>query len=179
MPSSFLTIKPGYWSTRSGVSRRGHAACLWWSASASYARISEPRAQAPANAKHFTAPSSPLTTSELGLALNRVNRRYSLCSVLFIARYGMAIQAGNYRRFLLTLGSLTDLGPMLAGERNFQRTADAMLHAMMETAGVREGVLFTFSEKPPQLSAVAWSGMALFPQAGYIPLLARQVQALA
>ena len=90
----------------------------------------------------------------------------------------MAIQAGNYRRSLLTLGSLADLGPMLAGERNFQEAADAMLRAMMETAGVREGVLFTFSEKPPQLSAVSWNGMALFPQAGYIPLLARQVQAL-
>ncbi|HEV2113521.1 MAG TPA: HD domain-containing phosphohydrolase [Terriglobales bacterium] len=91
----------------------------------------------------------------------------------------MPIEAGKYRRFLLTLGSLADLGPMLAGERKFQEVADAMLHAMMETAAVREGVLFTFSEKPPQLSAMAWSGMALFPQGGYIPLLARQVQALA
>ena len=46
----------------------------------------------------------------------------------------MAIQAGNYRRSLLTLGSLADLGPMLAGERNFQEAADAMLRAMMENS---------------------------------------------
>jgi putative nucleotidyltransferase with HDIG domain len=48
----------------------------------------------------------------------------------------------------------------------------------MDTVGVREGVLFTFCEKPTQLNAAAWSGMALFPGNGYIPLLARHVHAL-
>ena len=53
-----------------------------------------------------------------------------------------------------------------------------MLRLMMEVVGVREGVLFTFTEKPAQLNAIAWSGLALFPQGGYIPLLGRQVNAL-
>ena len=90
----------------------------------------------------------------------------------------MINQAEKNRRFLLTLGTLADLGPVLAGERNFQESAESMLRLMMEVVGVREGVLFTFTEKPAQLNAIAWSGLALFPQGGYIPLLGRQVNAL-
>ena len=78
----------------------------------------------------------------------------------------MINQAEKNRRFLLTLGTLADLGPVLAGERNFQESAESMLRLMMEVVGVREGVLFTFTEKPAQLNAIAWSGLALFPQAG-------------
>lgn len=91
----------------------------------------------------------------------------------------MAIQAEKNRRYLLTLGTLADLGPVLAGERNFTEAAHSMLRMMMDVVSVREGVLFTFTEKPPQLHAAAWRGLALFPQGGYIPLLSRQVHALA
>jgi putative nucleotidyltransferase with HDIG domain len=90
----------------------------------------------------------------------------------------MAIKTDRYRRLLLTLSSLADLGPVLAGEHNFHDAANSMLRLMMETAGAYEGVLFTFSEKPPQLNALAWSGMALFPPNGSIPLLARHVHTL-
>jgi putative nucleotidyltransferase with HDIG domain len=90
----------------------------------------------------------------------------------------MAVKTDRYRRLLLTLSSLADLGPLLAGEHNFHDAANSMLRLMMETAGVHEGVLFIFSEKPPQLNALAWSGMALFPPNGYVPLLTRHVQAL-
>ena len=53
-----------------------------------------------------------------------------------------------------------------------------MLALLMEAAGTSEGVLFTFSEKPSQLKAVAWKGFAFFPENGFIPLLARQINSL-
>jgi HD-GYP domain-containing protein (c-di-GMP phosphodiesterase class II) len=90
----------------------------------------------------------------------------------------IAVKNKNSRRLLLTFGSLADLGPVLAGEGDFREVSSSMLRLMMEAVDVREGVLFTFHEKPAHLVAAAWSGFALFPDAGFIPLLSRQVNAL-
>ena len=91
----------------------------------------------------------------------------------------MTIAAGkDFRRVLSTLGTLAELGPELTGERDFRENAKSMLALLMESAGTAEGVLFTFSEKPSQLKAVAWKGFAFFPDNGFIPLLARQINSL-
>src|SRR5579872_2853375 len=86
--------------------------------------------------------------------------------------------ARNHIRELTALTALAELGPVLAGERNFAEAAETMLRTVMNVAATREGVLFTFCEKPPQLCAAAWQGVAQFPQNGYVPLLQRQVHAL-
>jgi len=82
------------------------------------------------------------------------------------------------RLLLLTYRCLAELGPMLAGERNFDEAAHSMLSAMMEAVGAREGALFTFCQKPAQLNVAAWKGYALFPEAGFMALNTRQVHAL-
>ncbi|HTD25271.1 MAG TPA: hypothetical protein VK738_21665, partial [Terriglobales bacterium] len=82
------------------------------------------------------------------------------------------------RLLLLTYRCLAELGPMLAGERNFNEAAHFMLGAMMEAVGAREGALFTFCQKPAQLNVAAWKGYALFPEAGFMALNSRQVHAL-
>jgi len=99
--------------------------------------------------------------------------------VPFVIAQKMAMQVEKNRSFLVALGTLADLGPLLAGEKNFREISDSMLSVMTQAVGAHEGVLFTFTEKPAQLCAVSWKGLALFPQGGYVPLLARQVQALA
>lgn len=90
----------------------------------------------------------------------------------------MAANNQGIRRLLETFGSLADLGPVLAGERDFRDLSHSMLKLVMDAVDVREGVLFTFTEKPAQLNAAAWAGFALFPENGFIPLASRHGHAL-
>jgi HD-GYP domain-containing protein (c-di-GMP phosphodiesterase class II) len=91
----------------------------------------------------------------------------------------LSVAAGkDFRRLLSTLGSLAELGPELTGEQDFRQNARSMLALVMDCVGTSEGVLFIFNEKPSQLRAVAWKGFAFFPDSGFIPLLARQINAL-
>jgi putative nucleotidyltransferase with HDIG domain len=91
----------------------------------------------------------------------------------------LSVAAGNdFRRAVSVLGSLAELGPELTGERDFREIAKSMLALLMQSVNTPEGVLFTFNEKPSQLKAVAWKGFAFFPENGFIPLLARQINSL-
>ena len=90
----------------------------------------------------------------------------------------MALQKNNFRRLLRTVEALSDLGPEMTAERDFAQTARAMVSALLQAAGAREAVLFTFSDKPPLLSSVAAEGYALMPEPAVIPLLPRQLHAL-
>ncbi len=90
----------------------------------------------------------------------------------------MAEQKNNFRRLLRTVEALSDLGPEMTAEREFPQTARAMVAALQQAGGVREVVLFTYSDKPPLLSSVAADGFALMPEPAVIPLLPRQVHAL-
>ncbi len=84
----------------------------------------------------------------------------------------------NFRRLLRTVEALSDLGPELTAERDFSQTAQAMLAALMEAAGAREGALFTFSDKPSLLTSAAAHGFTLLPEPAIVPLLPRHVHAL-
>ena len=53
-----------------------------------------------------------------------------------------------------------------------------MLTAIIEAAGAREAVLFTFGERPSLLTSVDAQGFALLPEPALIPLLPRHVHAL-
>jgi putative nucleotidyltransferase with HDIG domain len=88
------------------------------------------------------------------------------------------VQKNNLRRLLRTVEALSELGPEMTAEREFAQTASAMISALLQAAGAREGVLFTFSDKPPALSSVATEGFVLMPEPAIIPLLPRQVHAL-
>ena len=84
----------------------------------------------------------------------------------------------NFRRLLRTVEALSDLGPELTAERDFSQSAQAMLAALMEAAGAREGALFTFSDKPSLLTSAAARGFTLLPEPSIVPLLPRHVHAL-
>lgn len=88
------------------------------------------------------------------------------------------MQKNNFRRLLRTVEALSDLGPALTAGQDFSQTARAMLASLMEAAGAREAVLFTFSDKPTLLTSVAASGYALMPEPAIIPLLPKHVHAL-
>jgi putative nucleotidyltransferase with HDIG domain len=90
----------------------------------------------------------------------------------------VALQKDNFRRLLRTVEALSDLGPEMTAEREFPDTARAMLRASIEAGGAREGVLFTYSERPSVLTSVASEGFTLMPDPAVIPLLPRQVHAL-
>ena len=85
----------------------------------------------------------------------------------------------NIFRLLRTVEALSGLGPTIAAERSFTEAARAMLAALMQSADAREGVLFTFSEKPALLNSIAADGFALVPEPAVIPLLPKHVHALA
>ena len=85
----------------------------------------------------------------------------------------------NIFRLLRTVEALSGLGPTIAAERSFTEAARAMLAALMQAADAREGVLFTFSDKPALLNSIAADGFALVPEPAVIPLLPRHVHALA
>ncbi len=90
----------------------------------------------------------------------------------------MAVQKNNLRRLLRTVEALSDLGPEMTAEREFPQTARAMVSALLQAGGAREGVLFTFSDKPSMLSSVASEGFALMPEPAIMPLLPKHVHAL-
>ncbi|MGA2966414.1 MAG: HD domain-containing phosphohydrolase [Terriglobales bacterium] len=90
-----------------------------------------------------------------------------------------ALQGTNLKKFLRTVEALADLGPELTADRDFRQTARAMLTAVMEAAGAREAVLFSFSERPSMLTSVDAQGFPLLPEPSLIPLLPRHVHALA
>ena len=90
----------------------------------------------------------------------------------------MAVQTDNVRRLLRTVEALSELGPLLAAEREFSETSRLMLSAVMEAAGAREGVLLFFHDKPAMLSSAVAQGYALLPEPAFIPLLPKHVHAL-
>jgi putative nucleotidyltransferase with HDIG domain len=90
----------------------------------------------------------------------------------------VAVQKNNFRRLLRTVEALSDLGPEMTAEREFSQTARAMLDALLQAAGAREGVLFSFSDKPSLLSSIAADGFALMPEPAVVPLLPKHVHAL-
>ena len=96
----------------------------------------------------------------------------------FLAPPQGALQGTNLRRFIRTFEALADLGPELTADRDFRQTAHTMLATVMEAAGAREGVLFSFSERPSLLSSVDAQGFALLPEPSLIPLLPRHVHSL-
>jgi len=90
----------------------------------------------------------------------------------------LAVPKNNFRRLLRTVEALSDLGPELTAEGDFSQSAQAMLAALMEAAGAREGALFTFSDKPSLLTSAAARGFTLLPEPSIVPLLPRHVHAL-
>jgi putative nucleotidyltransferase with HDIG domain len=91
----------------------------------------------------------------------------------------VAVQKDNFRRLLRTVEALSDLGPEITAEREFPQTARAMLSAAIEAGGAREGVLFTYSDRPSLLTSTAAAGFNLMPEPAVIPLLPKHVHALA
>ena len=88
------------------------------------------------------------------------------------------MQGTNYKKVFRTFEALTDLGPELTADRDFRQTARTMLAAVIEAAGAREGVLFSFSERPSLLTSVDAQGFALLPDPSLIPLLPRHIHTL-
>jgi putative nucleotidyltransferase with HDIG domain len=89
------------------------------------------------------------------------------------------LQGTNLKKLLRTVEALADLGPELTADRDFRQTARTMLTAVMEAAGAREAVLFSFGERPSLLTSVDSQGFALLPEPSLIPLLPRHVHTLA
>jgi len=89
------------------------------------------------------------------------------------------LQGANLKKLLRTVEALADLGPELTADRDFRQTARTMLTAVMEAAGAREAVLFSFGERPSLLTSVDGQGFALLPEPSVIPLLSRHVHTLA
>jgi len=79
---------------------------------------------------------------------------------------------------LRTVETLSDLGPEMTAERDFNQTAHTMLSALLHACGGLEGVLFVFIEKPSMLNSIAAQGFVLIPDPAVIPLLPRHVHAL-
>ena len=88
------------------------------------------------------------------------------------------MQATNLKKLLRTVEALADLGPELTADRDFKQTARAMLTAVMDASGAREGVLFSFGERPSMLTSLNSQGFALLPDPAIIPLLPRHVHTL-
>jgi putative nucleotidyltransferase with HDIG domain len=89
------------------------------------------------------------------------------------------LQTTNLRKLFRTVETLAELGPELTADRDFRQTARAMLTAVLEAAGAREGVLFSFGERPSMLTSLDAQGFALLPEPAIIPLLPRHVHTLA
>jgi putative nucleotidyltransferase with HDIG domain len=88
------------------------------------------------------------------------------------------LQGANFKKLLRTVEALADLGPELTADRDFRQTARSMLTAIIEAAGAREAVLFSFGERPSLLTSVDAQGFALIPEPALIPLLPRHVNTL-
>jgi putative nucleotidyltransferase with HDIG domain len=89
-----------------------------------------------------------------------------------------ALLGTNLKKLLKTVEALADLGPELTADHDFRQTAHTMLAAVMEAAGAREGVLFSFGERPSALTSLDAQGFALMPEPALIPLLPRHVHML-
>jgi putative nucleotidyltransferase with HDIG domain len=70
---------------------------------------------------------------------------------------------------------LAELGPVLTGERDLERTAAGALSIVMPTVGAGSGAVFRFSEKPDLLASVAARGFRVFPHSLIFPLLPQDV----
>ncbi|MGE5205547.1 MAG: HD domain-containing phosphohydrolase [Chlamydiota bacterium] len=90
----------------------------------------------------------------------------------------MAAAKNNFRRLLLTVEALSDLGPQMTSEGDFTQIARGALAAVLEASGAREGALFTFTDKPALITTIASQGFTLLPDPAFIPLLPRHVHAL-
>jgi putative nucleotidyltransferase with HDIG domain len=88
------------------------------------------------------------------------------------------LQGTNFKRLFRTVEALADLGPELTADRDFRQTAHAMLAAVMEAAGAREAVLFSYGERPSLLTSIDAQGFARLPEPSLIPLLPRHVHTL-
>ena len=88
------------------------------------------------------------------------------------------MQGTDFKKFLKTFEALTDLGPELTADRDFRQTARTMLTALMEAAGAREAVLFSFDERRSLLTSVDAQGFALMPDPSVMPLLPRHLHSL-
>jgi putative nucleotidyltransferase with HDIG domain len=88
------------------------------------------------------------------------------------------LQGTNLKKLLRTVEALADLGPELTADREFSQTARIMLTAVLDAAGAREAVLFSFGERPSLLTSVDAQGFALLPEPSLIPLLPRHVHTL-
>ncbi len=88
------------------------------------------------------------------------------------------MQRTDPKKLLRTFEALTDLGPELTADRDFRQTARTMLTAVMEAAGAREAVLFSFSDRPTGLTSVDSEGFVLMPDPSVIRLLPRHVHTL-
>ena len=88
------------------------------------------------------------------------------------------MQGTNLKKLLRTVEALADLGPELTADRDFRQTARAMLAAVLEAAGAREAVLFSFSDRPSLLTSIDSQGFTLLPDPSLIPLLPRHVHTL-
>ena len=88
------------------------------------------------------------------------------------------MQGTNLKKLLRTVEALADLGPELTADRDFRQTARAMLAAVLEAAGAREAVLFSFSDRPSLLTSIDSQGFTLLPDPSLIPLLPRHVHNL-
>jgi putative nucleotidyltransferase with HDIG domain len=88
------------------------------------------------------------------------------------------LQGTNLKRIFRTVEALAELGPELTADRDFRQTARTVLTAVMDAAGAREAVLFSFGERPSLLTSVDAQGFALLPEPSLIPLLPRHVQTL-
>ena len=85
----------------------------------------------------------------------------------------------NLKKLLRTVEALADLGPELTADRDFRQTARTMLTTVLEAAGAREAVLFSFGERPSLLTSIDAQGFVLLPEPALIPLLPRHVHTLA
>ena len=90
----------------------------------------------------------------------------------------MAEKRENFRGLFLSLASLAELGPVLAGESDFAATAHSLLGILMEAAQAQQGVLFGFEEMPSLLSAIADQGFSSFPENAVIPLAPQNIALL-
>ena len=120
----------------------------------------------------------PHQTNQQGRRAGDICAWYARIAWNAVPTSSVAIQTQNLRRLLHTVEALSELGPVLAAEREFAETARLMLSAIMEAAGAREGVLLLYSDKPAMLSSAASQGFALLPDPAFIPLLPKHVHAL-
>src|SRR5205085_9184275 len=121
--------------------------------------------------------SLPLHLLETSFSLHQTNQHGDLRTTCYadkalVSQHAPpreALQGTNLKKLLRTVEALADLGPELTADRDFGQTARKMLAAILEAAGAREAVLFSFGERPSVLNSVAAQGFALLPEPSVIP----------